>query len=322
MAPAAVVTGATGFIGWHLCSCLQRAGWRVKALVRTGSPKPLPGGVERVPAVLERTRLVETFRDADTVFHLAGVTRARNRGGYEAVNVRTAAQVGLAARDTGARLVLVSSLAAAGPGTARRPRREEDPEAPVSDYGVSKLRGEGQVRRIDGLRWTIARPCAVFGPRDGGFRPLFRMASRGLFPLPAAPATAYSLIYVDDLARGLELLGKADEALYEVFFLAHEEPTTLDAFMRCLAQVLGRPYRPIRLPRAALRLATELSGLAHLVGRTPVLTRSRYRELTAGSFVCSTRKAESCLRFKALVPPAEGIRMAAAWYARGEGVRS
>ena len=43
----ALVTGATGFIGWHLAERLRDEGWHVRALVRPETAKPLPRGVER-----------------------------------------------------------------------------------------------------------------------------------------------------------------------------------------------------------------------------------------------------------------------------------
>src|SRR5207237_7373648 len=81
-----VVTGATGFIGWHVCERLRDAGRNVVAVVRSGSRKPLPAGVEPVAANLEAPALTRAFGRASTVVHLAGIMGARSIEEYRRVN--------------------------------------------------------------------------------------------------------------------------------------------------------------------------------------------------------------------------------------------
>jgi nucleoside-diphosphate-sugar epimerase len=101
-----------------------------------------------------------------------------------AVNAEvTGARVRAASAAAPPKLVLVSSLSVAGPRTASRPAREDDPPAPVNGYGESKLLGEELLRRKGaGVRWTIVRPPWVYGPGDRATLALFRLAARGFFP--------------------------------------------------------------------------------------------------------------------------------------------
>src|SRR5205085_6726900 len=125
------------------------------------------------------------------VVHCAALTRAPNEQAFQRVNVDGTRAVVDAANRTGSRVVLISSLAAGGVGTRERPRRESDPSAPVNAYGRSKIAAEQVVRDCGRTAWCVLRPGPVYGPRDRGFLPLFHMAKRGLFVLPANPSMPF-----------------------------------------------------------------------------------------------------------------------------------
>jgi len=310
----AAVTGATGFIGWNLCEWLRDEGWSVRALVRPGSGKPTPAGVERLVVPLKQDELALSLQFAEVVFHLAALTRAPNYSAYARINAQGTHEVGLAARRTATRLVYVSSQAAGGPGTTETPRREQDLPAPVSAYGASKLAGEKALQQIDGLCWVVVRPSAVYGPRDKDFLILFQLAVWGLFPVIGDPRTAYTLIHVRDLVRGLEIAGRSSEAIGQEFFLGHPEACTSEDILRAIADAVGRSHRPFRVPRSLLWSLCSLGNLGSVVGRTGALNRSRYAELTADGFVCCVEKFATMLGFEATIPIAEGIAETAAWY--------
>lgn len=315
-----VVTGATGFIGWNLCERLRDAGHPVRAAVRPSSSNPLPEGVLRVDAALHAEQLAASCRGAAAVIHLAGLTRAASYAEFLRVNAEGARQAALAAHAADAFFVLVSSQAAAGPGTADAPAREADPPRPVSEYGRSKLAGEHAVRQIEGLRWAIVRPPAVYGPRDDDFLALFRLARRGIFPLLGQPGTSYTLVHVDDAVEALVAVAAAGvegrpEVLGETFFIGHPEPIRQIEIGDALAAALDRRVRALRVPRPLLRAAAALGDLqAHLLGRPGLLNRSRYAELTAPGFVCEVSKIERVLGVRARIPHREGFAATAAWY--------
>jgi len=49
-----VVTGATGFIGWHVARRFLESGWRVRALVRPESRRAVPDGVDSTTIAIAR----------------------------------------------------------------------------------------------------------------------------------------------------------------------------------------------------------------------------------------------------------------------------
>jgi dihydroflavonol-4-reductase len=307
MADRVAVTGATGFIGWHTCERLRDAGWNVAAVVRPESRKPLPAGIERTQANLEAAELTRACAHASAIVHAAGITRARSAAEYHRVNVEGTRAVAEAARALDARLVHVSSLTAAGPASADRPKTEAEASTPITAYGRSKLESERLVMGTPGLRWTLIRPAAVYGPRDRQFLPLFRAARRGLFPRPSnAGVFSLTLVHVDDVARAIEMACGHDAAEGLGLFIGHPAPVSLDGLLRTAALTLNHTYRPVPVPLALVRLGAWLG-----VGGMSV---ERLREMMSPGFVCNVEHAERCLGFRAAIDLADGFRSTADWY--------
>ncbi len=308
------ITGVTGFVGWRLAEAFRDAGWSVRAIVRPGSTKPLPSGVERVACALDAGPLTDAVRNSTALVHAAGLIRAARPSMYDAVNVGGTRAAVAAANAAGCRLILVSSLAAAGPGPRERPRREAEEPQPLTPYGRSKLDAEMWVRSSARSAWTIVRPSAVYGPRDRGFLPLFRLAARGVFPLVADPNTAFTVIHIADVARGTVLAATDHRAVGETLFFGHPRPQTTEDVLRGLARAFGREYRPIRVPAAIMHAAAYAGELAWLVRRQPIVDAARLRELRAGGFVCSVDRARAVLGFAASIDWTEGAEQTARWY--------
>ena len=315
--PTVSVTGATGFLGWHLAEAFRDAGWRVRAVVRPGSRKPLPGGVGPVEAALapaDAAALTAAIEGSALVVHNAGIVRAAQPSAFDAVNVGGTRAVVDAANRAGARLILVSSQAVAGVGSPERPSREGDPPRPLTAYGRSKLGAEDVVRSVARVPWTILRPSAVYGPRDLGFLPLFRLASRGLFPQVARPGAQFTLTYVHDVVRAVVLAADDDRAAGETLFVGHAPAYPADALLASLAAVFGRRYRPLRIPASALRLMALGGELSWKMGRQPLIDAARLDELRAEGFVCAVDRARDVLGFAAAVALPDGIERTARWY--------
>lgn len=315
----AVVTGGTGFIGWSLCERLRHQGVEVRGVVRPASRNPLPDGVTRAEAELDAQGMAPACEGAAVVYHLAGLTRANSLEEFMHVNAEGARQAALAARRAGAFFVLVSSMAAGGSGTREAPRRESDPDEPVSAYGRSKLAGERALQGIDGLRFAVVRPPGVYGPRDRDFLTLFRLASRGFVPGIGDQNVGYTLVHVADTAAAMLRIAEAgiarDAAVQgEVFYIGHREPITQGQMAELLGEALGRRVRTIPVPRALLRAFAEAGELRKLLGRPAVVNRNRYREITAPGFVCDVSKIDRLLNWQARFDVPAGFADTARWY--------
>jgi nucleoside-diphosphate-sugar epimerase len=311
------ITGASGFVGWHLAEAFRLAGWRVRAIVRPGGVKPVPDEVERVEAAFRAATLSAAIGESDVVVHAAGLTRALDASAFEFNVSGTRAIVG-AVNATGARLILISSQAAMGAGTISRPTREDDVPRPLTPYGRSKLAGEDVVRSDARTPWTIIRPTSVYGPRDRQFLPIFRLAARGIFLRVVPAATAFTFIYVDDLARGVVLAAAGERASGQTLFLGHPDPLRADDLLRALADVFGRRYRPWHVPDFVLRAFAWGGQLAWRFGEEPLLDRARLTELGAEGFVCAVDRAREVLGITAAVRLPDGLARTAQWY-RNQG---
>lgn len=309
------VTGATGFIGWHVARRFLDSGWRVRALVRPESARPVPEGAERVATPLREGAVVAASSGAQLLVHLAAAIRARSNEEFMHANVEVTGELARAARTLGIRFVHMSSLGVTGPADPSHPPTEDDPPHPINEYAESKRQGELVVRHTAGLDWTMLRPTLVYGPRDRQFFPIFRMARHGVFPFTHAEAV-YNLVHVDDVARGVESAALAARAQGEVFFLGHPGHVSAIDMLSQLAATFGRRFRPFRVPRLALRTVAEIGTLASKAGWPTPLDRSRLREMDARGFVCRTDKAREYLGFVARISLAEGFRQTADWYSR------
>ncbi|HOC19236.1 MAG TPA: NAD-dependent epimerase/dehydratase family protein [Vicinamibacterales bacterium] len=311
---AAAVTGATGFIGRHLVERLAALGWQVRVIQRPESRAAAPAGIEAVRAPLRADGLAAAFEGTGVVFHLAGRTAAPSAAAFHQANAVAAGEVARACRDAGARLVHVSSQAAAGPAPANRPATEAGEARPCSAYGISKLAGERIVQDTVGLEWTIARPVAVYGPGDRGFLPLFRLARAGFAVIPGSPAACYTLVHVRDLVEGLIAAAERPEAVREVFFLGHPVLRTARSLAAALGRVAGRPVRTITVPRPVLYAAAVAGDLGARLGLPAALDRSKYRELTSSGFACEVGKARRLLQWEAGIDLEEGFAETVTWY--------
>jgi dihydroflavonol-4-reductase len=320
MTRVVAVTGASGFIGRHLSTHLAARGFEVRAIVRpsAGTPRrhsPHPDVVV-VPAALDPTPLADAFRNVEAVIHLAGVIAALREDEYWTVNVAGTRAVAEAARRARARLVHVSSLAAAGPAAPASPRSEDDPPSPLTPYGRSKLESERAVAGFDGLDWIVLRPGVVYGPGDRAMLPLFRFAHRGFLPLVGRPGAAYTCIHVADVVRAIEAAIDAN-VNREVIFVGHPVPVTARELLEGVRAAAGSRAVILRVPALVMRIGAAAGDLAGAVrGQPMLLNRSRYRELYADGFACRVDRLRDRLGVVAQIDLRDGLEQTAAWYRR------
>ncbi|MCA9168846.1 MAG: NAD-dependent epimerase/dehydratase family protein [Planctomycetales bacterium] len=328
------VTGATGYIGGHLVESLLAEGHHVRCLLRhNGRKAALPiqchSNLECVTGDLQDTlRLREWLRDCDLVYHLAGLTSARFRHDLYRTNVTGSGAVAeaCAMQRRPPRLIIVSSLAAAGTATKGHARSSADASRPVSEYGRSKRAGElAAIRWANQVPISIVRPGIVFGERNREMLPLFQsIAQFRLHAVPGYVPRRVSLVHHEDLItllrqiqqRGRTVRTNGSDRGTGIYFAADPQHVSYAELGRMIARSLGQ-RRALILPIAeplAWLVAAGNQGVNFLRGRSDSFNLDKMREAFAGDWIGATESLQSEFNFRPAKSLQARLDQTARWY--------
>ena len=265
----AAVTGATGFLGSHLCERLLEDGWTVRGLSRPTSDRGDLADADidwRVGDLFDEETLRDLVDGADAVFHLAGIGLwSAGPETVHRVNVDGTGNVLEACRDGDVgRLVFTSTAGTRRPPEDAPVADETDVADPVGAYQESKARAERLVDEYaatDGDAVTV-HPTSIFGPGDEEFT--VQLLSMGLEPtMPAYLPGGLSIVGVSDVVDGL-LLAFERGANGEHYILGGENLTYRQAVARIAHAADGSPAR-IQVPATAIHAAGPVAEAASAV---------------------------------------------------------
>jgi UDP-glucose 4-epimerase len=267
-----LVTGGAGFIGSHLVEALVAKGKRVRVLddFSTGDRGNLDAVIDRVELieadVTDAVAVRQAVRDCEVVYHqaaLASVPRSiANPIATHRACVDGTLNVLMAARDANVRRVVYAASSSAYGNSARLPKSEGDPTAPLSPYAAAKLAGEqycaafSEVYRLETVR---LRYFNVFGPRQtpdspyAAVIPLFIQAlTSGKRPtIHGDGAQSRDFTFVADVVQANLLAADAPGVSGRVYNVACGRQTSLLQLIDCLNELLGTRITPLHaFPRA------------------------------------------------------------------------
>ncbi len=298
-----VLTGAAGFIGFHLARRLLARGDCVVGVDELNTyydPALKAARVERLCAdpafrlarldIADSASLRALVQDSGpcVVIHLAaqaGVRYSLDRPfEYERSNLAGHLSVLEACRHAPgvSQLVYASSSSVYGDRHGEGGFREVDAtDAPVSLYAATKRGGElmsGAYAKLYGLAQTGLRFFTVYGPWGRPDMAYFRFARQILAGEPieiyGQGAMARDFTYIDDIVDGL--LGVLDHPAaagdHRLFNIGAGRPIGLMRMIEILEQALGRraikQFLPMQ-PGDVVATHADISRLAALTGYTP-----------------------------------------------------
>lgn len=315
-----LITGASGFVGYHLVTAAIDAGFEVYAGVRKSSniqhllslpvrfAYPDFGDVDALKKDIERNQY-------DYIIHAAGITKAATQEAYDYVNAGYAYNLAAAAAALPVkRFVFISSLAAIGPTgySNKAPIDESYLPRPLTGYGRSKLLAEEKLLSLKGLPLVILRPTAVYGPRERDIFIMFKTLRRGLEPYIGRKPQYLSFVYVKDLADvTIRALTAGDpRSIYHVSDgKAYDRYKLADISKR----ILGRKTLKFHVPRAIVQtIASVLETFSR--NSTPTLNKEKLHELTAENWNCSIEKIRQELGYQPQYDLEHGLEETLQWY--------
>ena len=314
-----LVTGATGFIGWHVARQLLERGHSVRALIRPGSKVreielEIAQGDLRDPGSLERA-----VAGCGVVFHVAADYRlwAKDPSELYGSNVEGTRNLLEAARNAGVeRVVYTSTVGCIGMPAGRA--GDEHATVTLDEMTGAYKRSKFQAEQVafefarTGLPVVIVNPTAPVGDHDFKPTPTGKIIVdflRGA--MPAFVDTGLNLVDVRDTAEGHILAcerGKAGER-----YILGCENLTLEQICQRLERISGIKAPRWRIPYAVAYVAgVANTGWANITGREPRAPLDAVKMARKKMFV-SAGKAKRELGFSP-GPVDAALRRAVDWF--------
>ncbi|HEY4362384.1 MAG TPA: hopanoid-associated sugar epimerase [Bryobacteraceae bacterium] len=282
-----LVTGATGFVGWHVARALLDRGYPVRALARDPAKLQELDGVEPMRGDLrDRESLERAVAGCEVVYHIAADYRlwtrepeemfrsnvegtralleaAKAAGVERVVYTSTVGCIGVPANGTGG-----AGLGDTGLGDEDRPVSIEEMSGP---YKRSKFQAEQVARGFaaGGFPVVIVNPTAPVGGHDFKPTPTGKIVVdfvRGA--MPAYLDTGLNVVDVRDVAAGH--LAACERGRAGERYILGAENLTLQQIFSMLGEITGRPAPKVQIPYAVAYAAGVVStAWANVSGKEP-----------------------------------------------------
>jgi len=317
-----LITGASGFVGYHLIEEALQNGLEVYAAIRPQSNIEHLSDFNIQYTYLNYTSVEDLVREIEDkqynyIIHAAGITKAKTLADYNQINAEFSKNLALAATQVRVpveKFVLVSSLAALGPiQDLTALIQDHSIPHPVTSYGRSKLLAEQHLSGIPNLPLVIIRPTAVYGPRERDLFVIFKTINKGLDPYIGRFNQQISFIYVKDLARILiKALHGSSQQVYNITDgVIYDRYALADAAKLILGKRAFRIHLPVFVVNS---LAAFMERLYLNREDTPVLNKEKMNELTAINWACDISRAREDLNFTPQYNLEQGLSETLNWY--------
>lgn len=314
-----LITGASGFLGYHLINAAIESGLDVYAGVRKRS------NVDHLSA-LPLQNVVLDFNDInaltdvmlqhqfDFIVHAAGTTKAISAAEYNLVNNIFTSNLAKAAANEKCnckKFVFISSLAASGPAKGLNSKVTEDMADPVTAYGKSKLAAEKALAAIN-IPSIILRPTAIYGPREKDLFLLANYLNKGVDAYIGRVTQKLSFVHGRDVATASirALLANGANGIFNIGDgKEYSRYDFADIIKKNLNKKAVRFHIPTFMVKAALALIENINK-----SKPAPVSREKLGELLAENWSCDIEKAKNQLGFSPVYDLDSGLKETIAWY--------
>lgn len=331
MKESILITGASGFLGYHLVQTAIEKGLEVHAAVRKTSKIDQ---LQSMPVNFEYcnfsslTDAVAHFKEKryNYVVHAAGIVKSKNESAFYQVNTdltKTIAEAAIKAELPIKKFIYISSLAAIGPSHSMDLITEQMQAKPLTYYGKSKLMAENFLNELDALPKIIFRPTAIYGPREREIFALIKGIMKGIEPYIGKIEQKLSFVYVKDLAS-LVINSLHSNVQNKTYNVSDGNAYSRYDLANSIKEVLNKKTLKIHLPLPLVQLFLKVQ--AQIAKLNPskhasILSLDKLGELTAKNWICSTHKLEKELGFKPSYDLNKGLKETMQWYADNNWIK-
>jgi nucleoside-diphosphate-sugar epimerase len=321
--PKVLVTGASGFVGYHLLARLVGSGRQVVALHN----RPLSAELRDCfgskviwrQADIVDDDLSKILKDVGTVFHLAAYASnseaSQEVALMERVNVLGTERLAAASKVAGVRhFIFVSSVAAGDASTAGA--IDDGSDLPLNSYGKTKKQAEEMSIALssDEFGVTVLRPSALFGEyHTGSIYELVKVISEGRFFIIGNGLNRMNFYYVGDFVD-LLLVVENNVKVFGQVFMACDDPHSLGGLVYEIEELLGLTHKRLRIPLFfGYTAGYGCDFISTLTGHSLPLSSRRVRAMTC-DVAYSAEKLERIVRLRTKVGLKEGLSRSISWY--------
>lgn len=326
MSQRVLITGASGFLGYHMIGAAIEKGLEVYAAVR---PNSNIDHLQKLPVnylFLDYGDENDLYRQLaenkiDYIIHAAGVTKAIRQEEYNLINATYTLQLAKAAEKLGRsfkKMVFISSLAAVGPlGDDQTKITEATTPNPVTAYGKSKLLAEAGLANI-GIPVTILRPTAIYGPRDKDIFIMVKTVNKGFDPYIGKFLQQLSFVHAKDVAE-VAVAALFNSRALGVYNITDGNSYNRYQFSDITRMLLKRKAIRFHIPMPLVKtLAFVLETTNGWLKKPSVINREKLHELAARNWICDISKAKTELAFAPKFDLQSGLEDSIAWYTKNK----
>lgn len=263
-----LVSGATGFVGQHLCRYLMNNDIDFSAVVRQRS-NTLKADQFEIKEMNGLTDWTKCLKDIDVVIHLAGrahvvdVDPTDTYQAYSEINIDATKGLAHQAAASGVkRFIFVSSVGVNG-NQSDVAFSEQHPPDPKEYYAMSKRTAEVELMSVakkTELEVVIIRPPLVYGRGvKANFKKLINLSQLKMLPFGLIN-NRRSLIYVENLVDFIIRCIDHPGAANETFLVSDDEDVSTANLIRMIAAAANKKIYLIPFPKEILKLLFNLIG--------------------------------------------------------------